>query len=200
MVQRGLFGLALAGCVSVVACAFGTSADGGAAAGSEATDSADVDDSGAAEAGPTSSGSGDRGGSNDGDTTVGISGTAGTATGAPTTSDDGVDDSTGGTSAGTTVGDTSTDGGNTTNAAASCDELFMAAPGYIYCSETPDDCSFNADTNGGTCNQMCASLDSTCVAAFDNPNAAGEECDVIEPNTDTCDTERGTEICVCSRP
>lgn len=38
---------------------------------------------------------------------------------------------------------------------------------------------------------ICASLDSESVAAFDNPNSAGQECDVIRPNRDTCERSVG---------
>ena len=105
---------------------------------------------------------------------------------------------------GTSTGEaasTSTSGepGTSTGTPPSCDELFDTAPGYIYCTETDMACHFNATTSGSDCNSMCASLGSTCVAAFDNPNVAGQECDVIRPNTDTCDTDRGTEICACAK-
>lgn len=98
----------------------------------------------------------------------------------------------------TTDGSTGTDEGSSSGSAASCDELYGAAPDYILCMETDTECHFNATTNGN-CNDMCAMFMGTCVAAFDNPNSAGQECDIIEPNTDTCDTNRGTEICACSK-
>jgi len=37
----------------------------------------------------------------------------------------------------------------------------------------------------------------TSLGAYDNPNTAGQECDILG-YTDTCSTSR-TEICVCSR-
>ncbi len=81
----------------------------------------------------------------------------------------------------------------------SCDELYGAAPDYILCMETERECHFNATTNGH-CHDMCMSLGGLCLGAFNNPNDPGDECMIIEPNTDTCSTVRGTEICVCNKP
>lgn len=81
----------------------------------------------------------------------------------------------------------------------SCDDLFGAAPDYLLCAETDQECQFNATTGGGNCDQMCGMFGAACNAAFDNPNSAGQECDIIMPNTDTCATNRGTEICVCAK-
>ena len=187
--QHGLFGFALALVVSVAGCTFGSAVGSGASeSGGMGASSTGGSESGAGDAPAPATSSGDQGGGQDEDTTVGISGTAGSTSVAheDTTASDGTSSS----------GDT---GGSTTDAVASCDDLFMSAPGYIYCDESRTTCSFNANTDG-TCNAMCASLGSECVAAFDNPNSAGEECIVIRPNTDTCETERGTEICECTRP
>jgi hypothetical protein len=109
------------------------------------------------------------------------------------------------TSAATSTGEaasTSTDPAGTSTGedpGPSCDELFGAAPGYIYCMETPAACYFNANTGGSNCNAMCTMLGSDCVEAFDNPNEAGQECVVIAGSMDTCDTNRGTELCACSK-
>ena len=75
-----------------------------------------------------------------------------------------------------------------------CDIIFGTADGYQLCSDSQTTCSFAVTTNGQTCNQICASFMSTCVAAYDN---AGP-CEVL--GQDTCDTPRTTEICECSRP
>ena len=84
--------------------------------------------------------------------------------------------------------------------APSCDERYGDAPDYVSCIETEDECHFNARTDGGTCRQMCASLGGRCLAAFDNPNEQGLQCEILRPNTDDCDSARYTEICVCDRP
>jgi hypothetical protein len=81
----------------------------------------------------------------------------------------------------------------------SCDELYGAAREYIFCYETETTCAFNARTNGGNCDQMCASLGGTCVAAYDNVSDPGFECDRIVASGDNCTTLRSTEICECTR-
>ena len=203
MAQQGLFGFALALVVSVTGCTFGSAVGNGAGgSGSTGASTTGASEDEPADATAPATSSGDRGGGQDEGTTVGISGTAGSTSDASTTGDDDDDDddddesTSSSTGEGTTSGDDTS--GGTTAAPLSCDELFMTAPGYVYCDETPTTCSFNANTNG-TCDAMCASLDSECVAAFDNPNSAGQECDVIRPNRDTCGTVRGTEICECTR-
>lgn len=101
------------------------------------------------------------------------------------------------TSTGLNPGTTSTEGASSSGEAPpTCNELYGAAPGYLLCMETAFACQFLAVTNGDDCNTMCSLFGGTCLAAFDN--SAGT-CEVIEPNTDTCDTNRGDEICECSR-
>jgi hypothetical protein len=136
---------------------------------------------------PGADGSGDATGqsadtSSDGGTTMGVQPATSTGEAAST--------STGTDPAGTSTG---------VDPGPSCDDLFGAAPGYIYCMETPAACYFNADTGGSNCNAMCTMLGSVCVEAFDNPNEAGQECVMIRGSTDTCDTNRGTELCACSK-
>lgn len=79
----------------------------------------------------------------------------------------------------------------------SCDALFNTAVGYQLCSDEADRCSFNAKTAGGNCNAICASFAATCLNAFDNNDAA--PCAPIEATGDTCETNRQSEICVCTR-
>ena len=55
----------------------------------------------------------------------------------------------------------------------SCTELFGSAPDFVLCEETETTCSFNARMDGGTCDQMCASLGSVCVGALKNPPPEG---------------------------
>src|SRR5688500_4146058 len=74
----------------------------------------------------------------------------------------------------------------------SCTELFGSAPDFVLCEETETTCSFNARIDGGTCDQMCASLGSPCVGAINN----GESCEELPDNNDTCETSRSTEICI----
>ncbi len=83
-----------------------------------------------------------------------------------------------------------------TPAAATCMELYGLAPEYQLCSETPDYCAFNAKTDGGNCQEMCALYGGTCLAAYDNNDS--DVC--ISEGEDTCLTNRRNEICVCSRP
>lgn len=89
------------------------------------------------------------------------------------------------------LGDAMTDA-----AIAYCAARFGSAPGYILCWVSPSGCAFNVTTNG-TCNAMCQSLGSSCVAAWDNPNTSGQECDAY--SQESCGTSRGTEICLCSK-
>lgn len=120
-----------------------------------------------------------------GETTDGLSSTgpAGTSTG-------GTVSSTGASSTGEPV-------------SPSCAELYGAAPQYIPCDETEDSCSFSAHTGSlrpNNCDSMCQAYGGTCMMAFDNYNAAGMECDVIEGSNDDCTSTRSTELCVCSKP
>ena len=78
-----------------------------------------------------------------------------------------------------------------------CEERFGSVPDFILCQETASTCSFNAFTDGGTCDQMCRSQGSRCVGALDNHNDEGVEC--IPIGRDTCQTPRTTEICICER-
>ncbi len=78
----------------------------------------------------------------------------------------------------------------------SCEARFGDAPNFVLCGETTDTCSFNAHTDGGTCEQMCRSLGSRCVGAIDNE---GNSCREIRGSQDTCQTRRQTEICICER-
>lgn len=82
----------------------------------------------------------------------------------------------------------------------SCDELYGEAPEYILCAEEAATCTFNARTDGGTCNEMCALYGGTCIRAHDNESTPGTECVANLPAGDDCNTPRSTEICVCSRP
>ncbi|MCX4241058.1 hypothetical protein [Paraliomyxa miuraensis] len=145
--------------------------------------------------GPVADGSGDatqgsQGTSSaDGGTTQGVDPTAGSSSSS---------DASSGTDEGTTVGvgdsGGTTDTGESTGPAPSCDELYGTAPGYELCMETEDECHFNADTAGGNCFDMCASLGGTCLDAFDNSTAC-----VILSFGDDCFTNRTNEICVCNR-
>lgn len=81
---------------------------------------------------------------------------------------------------------------------ASCDALFSSAPGYELCFEQDQSCAFNVATAGGNCHQACNNLGSVCLGAFDNDE--NSLCVPVQGSTDTCDTQRDTEICVCARP
>jgi hypothetical protein len=81
-------------------------------------------------------------------------------------------------------------------AGQSCVEQFGSAPGFILCEETPATCRFNANANGGTCDEICGLFGSTCVGAQDNETAG---CVSAPNNTDTCQTPRESEICICAR-
>ena len=79
---------------------------------------------------------------------------------------------------------------------ASCENLFGAAPEFMLCEETAQTCSFNVRLDQSTCHQLCRRLGSTCVGALDN-NASN--CEAVSNSTDTCLTQRQTEICICER-
>lgn len=138
--------------------------------------------------GATASGSGGATGqgttaSGEGDTTQGLQ--DGTSTGEVA--------STGASGPGSSSG--GGESSSSTGAPPSCQELYGAAPGYELCMETPEECHFAALTNGGDCNAMCGLFGGTCIDAFDNSTG----CNIIRPDMDTCETDRGSEICVCSR-
>jgi len=84
----------------------------------------------------------------------------------------------------------------------SCQERYGQAASYLLCQETATTCRFNANikiaTAAGTCEALCAQYGGTCLAAYDNPDGAGNECTALS-TPDTCATQRTTEICVCSR-
>ncbi len=80
--------------------------------------------------------------------------------------------------------------------APSCESLFGDVQGFILCEEAETTCSFNVRLEQSTCHQLCRSLGSTCVAAFDNENP---NCIATPDSNDTCFMSRSTEICVCER-
>jgi hypothetical protein len=94
--------------------------------------------------------------------------------------------------AGTSTGGESS---SSTEAPPSCDELYGMAQGYLLCLETLNECHFATITNGGNCNALCSTYGGACIDAFDNTDG----CAVIRPDMDTCETNRYSEICVCSR-
>ncbi len=79
---------------------------------------------------------------------------------------------------------------------ATCDEMFSTAPGYELCSEDEESCSFNVALGGDTCTSACLALNTTCLGAFDNNEVP---CIAVPETGDTCDTVRGSNICVCAR-
>lgn len=101
----------------------------------------------------------------------------------------------GNTSSGT--GEGSDETGGSTGSLASCDQLYGDALDYLLCSQEPDRCHFSVTTDGASCEALCAQHGGTCLQAFDNPNDPGTECNVL--GEDTCQTQRSTEICVCTR-
>jgi len=85
------------------------------------------------------------------------------------------------------------------NLALFCDQVYGQAPGYIACDATETTCSFNANTAGGNCQDMCQLFGGTCIGAIDNPGDPGTECTAIPGSMDDCLTLRATEICICNR-
>lgn len=78
-----------------------------------------------------------------------------------------------------------------------CATAFGDAPGFRLCSESEDQCAFNANTDGDNCHVMCSRFNARCLGAQDNE---GSSC-VANPNDmDDCNTNRSTEICICERP
>jgi hypothetical protein len=140
---------------------------------------------------PTSSSSGAE------DTTDGSADGSGGASGHGTAASS--DDTTQGLQPGTSTGGASSTGvvdpSTSTGSGPTCNELYGMAPDYELCLETPDECHFATVTGGGNCSTLCGTYGGTCIDAFDNSDG----CTVIRPDTDTCRTNRQTEICVCSR-
>ena len=87
------------------------------------------------------------------------------------------------------------DGGSSSGGAMSCDDQFGAAAGYELCEETAESCSFNATTDGGSCDAMCMMFGSTCITAFTNDmsNCASQLLEVA------CSEVAGDNICVCAK-
>jgi len=79
---------------------------------------------------------------------------------------------------------------------AVCDYVFGSAADYTLCASSPERCHFNVTLGGSSCESFCGALGRACVAAYDNPNSAGAECEVAA--TDSCDLIRGSEICICA--
>ncbi|MFH1808562.1 MAG: LamG domain-containing protein [Pseudomonadota bacterium] len=77
----------------------------------------------------------------------------------------------------------------------SCAALFGRAPDYVLCQEDAQSCGFNVTTAGSNCDDWCQRLGSICLDAIDNLSG----CELYV-NDDDCSTNRGSEICVCSRP
>lgn len=92
---------------------------------------------------------------------------------------------------------TTRDAGTNVDAATGpgCSTTYGAVAGYQLCHENATTCEFAASTNG-TCRALCSGLGQTCIDAFDNVTPV---CDRREWMGDTCDTSRGSEICVCTR-
>ena len=88
------------------------------------------------------------------------------------------------------------DGGDCKDADSVCRARFGDAPGFQLCNSSVNVCSFNANTNGDTCEEMCQRFNSRCVAALDN-NPAG--CTPLPNSNDTCQTPRQSEICFCAQ-
>ena len=88
------------------------------------------------------------------------------------------------------------DGGDCNKVRDLCRARFGDAPGFQLCSSSVDVCSFNARTDGGTCEDMCQRFNSRCVAALDNDPAG---CTSLPDSIDTCQTPRQSEICFCAR-
>ncbi|MBN2358851.1 MAG: hypothetical protein JXR83_05315, partial [Deltaproteobacteria bacterium] len=93
---------------------------------------------------------------------------------------------------------TTPDGGSGVDAGGrpSCDSLYGGVNGYELCHENATTCEFAATTSSSTCGVLCFGLGQTCLDAFDNVTPV---CDRREWMGDTCDTVRGSEICVCTR-
>jgi len=77
-----------------------------------------------------------------------------------------------------------------------CFDIYGAAPGYVLCEETLSTCEFNANTGGGNCDTMCQSYGGACLEAFDNIDPV---CERRGYWGDDCSSNRGNEICVCTR-
>lgn len=76
---------------------------------------------------------------------------------------------------------------------SSCRAQFGALDGFELCQETEATCEIALRT-AGTCRAACARAGGACVTAYDNLDVA-----CMRGLEETCDSERGTEICVCAR-
>lgn len=76
-----------------------------------------------------------------------------------------------------------------------CDDIYGNAPGYELCTETEDECRFDANLGGGSCNDMCSMYGGTCIGAHGNPFGGG----CFFTGIDDCEDTPDTEICICSK-
>lgn len=132
-----------------------------------------------------------------------IAGTAGSSTGGGETTGGSVDPST--TTPAEESGDSESSGSpppmtdsgdSTTGMAGTCNDLFGMAPAYELCEETPDSCSFNAMTDGGSCDEMCMMFGATCITSFTNDMS---DCASMMDEV-ACTEVAGDNICVCAKP
>lgn len=79
-------------------------------------------------------------------------------------------------------------------AADACQQTFGALPNFILCEQTATTCEFNVVLNNSDCTTLCGSLGKTCIGAMNNGT---NSCTPVLPNSDTCDTPRIDQICIC---
>jgi hypothetical protein len=90
-----------------------------------------------------------------------------------------------------------TDGSSSSGGmAATCDEIFGTAAGYVLCEDNADNCSFNVMLGMTSCDALCMSFGSTCIEGFTN-SATG----CVTDGALACDDATTTEsVCRCAKP
>ena len=97
----------------------------------------------------------------------------------------------------TLVGDSAVGDANSGDSGGPCAARYGSAVGYLLCSSDAATCKFAVITSNypsSNCGGTCATFGGTCLGAIDNLTDCGE----ILPNTDDCNTARGSEICLCT--
>ena len=188
--------------VFAVSCQFGSesnSGDGANSVGDPSTTSTVGDGTTSPSVTTTT---GNQSGTADGDTTVVPESTTSTSAVMPDTSSttDSPDPTTSTTGPEPETDSSSSSSGDPATPEDACDMFFGAVPDYEFCEvPAPDVCSFSVTLGGGNCFELCDSLGSLCINAFQNDTDEGDAC-TPEAFGHNCFTNVNDEICVCTIP
>lgn len=87
----------------------------------------------------------------------------------------------------------------------SCDDIYGAASGYVFCGEpNPGECEFYTSHGPSeSCRSLCAALSgrgNACVRRWRDEEGAGNECSHLDLSPRSCNAlGNSSDICVCTR-